>query len=336
MRPVKFKPIYKETLWGGTKIADFKGIHGESDRIGESWEISGVPDHESVVGEHKEPSTELLGNIVAGMSLTQLIYMMRGDLVGHRVYRQYGNQFPLLVKFIDSRRDLSVQVHPNDELAKRKHNCFGKNEMWYVLQAEQGAKIHAGLSRPITPEEYDRFVEDKSLTSVLATHDTHAGDVFYLPAGRIHAVGAGNLLVEIQQSSDVTYRIFDYDRLDANGRPRTLHTAEAREAIDYNDSIDPVNYPTSEPLNSKPFNKFSDRELVKCPYFETHLVEVKDTAEINYKVDSFIIAICIDGQGNINGTNARRGETLLIPACDNVLRIKGKATFITAMMPIRH
>ena len=253
LKPFKFEPYLKSVLWGGEKIAKYKGIVTDQHNIGESWEISGVDGHESVVAEGDDK----------GLNLRQIIEKYKGDLVGNAVYAKYGDTFPLLVKIIDAKGDLSVQVHPDDTLAKARHNSYGKTEMWYIIDAEEGAPIYAGLSKQITPEEYEKLVAENAIMDVIARHDSHAGDLFFLPAGRIHAIGAGNLLAEIQQTSDITYRVYDFDRRDANGNPRELHTEQAKDAIDY--TVYPE-YKSEYDRNGK-----SATPLVKCPVSYTHL-----------------------------------------------------------------
>ena len=231
MKPYKFEPYLKTTLWGGYQIAPFKGIFTAQPNIGESWEISGVPGHESVAIDRG-----LVDDIDMGLTLTQLIDKYKGLLVGNKVYKHFGNKFPLLVKFIDSRQDLSVQVHPNDELAMERHGCAGKTEMWYVIKSDVGAKIYSGLRKSITPDDYERLVGadneengENPMASVIATHEAHDGDLYFLPAGRLHAIGAGNFLAEIQETSDITYRVYDFGRKDAHGKPRELHIQELRQ-----------------------------------------------------------------------------------------------------------
>ena len=324
MKPYKFAPYLRTTIWGGYQIAPFKGIFTAQPNIGESWEISGVPGHESVVVERG-----IIGDVDLGLNLTQLIDKYKGLLVGERVYRTYGNTFPLLVKFIDSRQDLSVQVHPDDQLAQKRHQCPGKTEMWYVIKADVGAKIYSGLKQSITPDDYERLVKAEPINGhspmqdVIATHESHQGDLFFLPAGRLHAIGAGNFLTEIQQTSDITYRVYDFGRKDANGVPRELHLEQAKEAIDY--QVWPE-YRTSYD-STKP-----NSELIHCPYFIVNRVVVQVAAEINLHSDSFVIVVCLWGEANINGIRVKQGETLLVPASENVLYIFGNATFLTATM----
>ncbi len=214
MQIYKFVPYLKQVIWGGEKIAARKGISDAPPCIGESWEISGVEGHESVVANGEEK----------GMSLSDIVAKHKDNLVGKRVYESFGEKFPLLVKIIDASHNLSVQVHPGDELAAERHGCFGKTEMWYILETEPGAKVFAGLTKKIFPDDYMRMVGDHTIMDAIGVNDTRPGDLFFLPAGCIHSIGAGNLLAEIQQTSDITYRVYDFDRRDAQGNLRELHT----------------------------------------------------------------------------------------------------------------
>ena len=336
MKPYKFEPYLKTTIWGGYQIAPFKGIYTAQPNIGESWEISGVPGHESVA-----INRGLVDDVDEGMTLTQLIDKYKGLLIGNTVYKRFGNKFPLLVKFIDSRQDLSAQVHPDDKLAMQRHGCTGKTEMWYIIKSDVGSKIYAGLSKSITPEEYEQLatatIPDSSSTTpdgspsgihspmqdVIATHEAHEGDLYFLPAGRLHAIGAGNFLAEIQQTSDITYRVYDFGRKDAHGNPRQLHIQQAKEAIDYR--VWPeyrTSYDSTKPTS----------QLINCPYFVVHRVVVQVAQQIDFHCDSFVIVMCLWGEANINGIHIRQGETILVPACENVLYIFGNATFLTATM----
>ena len=324
MKPYKFAPYLRTTIWGGYQIAPFKGIFTAQPNIGESWEISAVPGHESVAVERG-----IIGDVDLGLNLAQLIDKYKGLLVGEKVYKKYGNTFPLLVKFIDSRQDLSVQVHPDDKLAQKRHGCPGKTEMWYVVKADVGAKIYSGLKESITPEDYERLATAEPVNGhspmqdVIATHEAHQGDLYFLPAGRLHAIGAGNFLVEIQQTSDITYRVYDFGRKDAHGNPRELHIEQAKEAIDY--QVWPE-YRTSYD-STKP-----NSELIHCPYFTVNRVVVQVAAEVDLHTDSFVVVVCLWGEANINGIRVKQGETLLVPASENVLYIFGNATFLTATM----
>ena len=312
----KFHLNLKSVLWGGDKIAAFKGIVLDRHNVGESWEISGLKNHESVVAEGEH----------AGTTLRQLITRYKGQVVGNRVYRKYGDDFPLLVKFIDASKDLSVQVHPDDDLARRRHNCRGKTEMWYIIDAGQGASLLAGMSRTITPKEYLQHMANGTLLDVLARHYTHEGDIFFLPSGRIHSIGAGNLLLEVQQSSDITYRVYDYDRIDSNGKPRELHTDLALDAIDFTVSSDCLrHYP----------DRAGKISLINSIFFDVDRIMVRGDYLLRTPHDAFLCMMCIDGSVTIDHgtsqlTSLRRGESVLVPACVSALNIKGQATIITA------
>lgn len=310
MQLYRFEPILKPTLWGGCRIASYKGIETDRTDIGESWELSGVRGNESVVAEGP----------CAGLTLTELIERERERLVGHTVYERFGSEFPLLVKFIDAHRDLSIQVHPNDELALRRHGSRGKTEMWYVIDADKGARLYSGFDQPITPDQYELSVADGSIASLLRSHAVHRDDLFFLPAGRVHSIGAGVFVAEIQQTSDITYRIYDFGRLGADGRPRELHTELAREAIDYTVLPDYRTRYTLRPNTETP--------LIDCPCFTTSLYAVD--RPITYdcsEFDSFVIVVCIGGAGRLSAdggeaTPLRAGETLLVPASAQRLSIE--------------
>ncbi len=317
MTPFKFVPYLKSVLWGGEQIAPFKGLETEQTSIGESWELSGVPGYESVVAEGPDK----------GLTMSELIDKHRARLVGNRVFEKYGLTFPLLVKIIDAKQDLSVQVHPDDELAKVRHDSFGKTEMWYIINSAPGARIYAGLEQEITPDDYTRLVADKTIMSVVAAHDSHAGDLFFLPAGRIHAIGAGNLLAEIQQTSDITYRVYDFDRKDANGNTRELHTELAKDAIDY--KVYPE-YKSDYDRHAK-----GVVDLVECEYFDVKRLVVEEQEDILCGKDSFTIVMCLEGEAIINCDNETsvsvcRGETILVPAEVNAMTVVGCATLLIA------
>jgi mannose-6-phosphate isomerase len=300
--PLIFKPILKSVIWGGSDICRFKQIKPVQDGIGESWEISGVPHSVSVIANGP----------LAGESLDRLLVRTKEQLVGKRNYDRFGDTFPLLIKFIDARDDLSIQVHPDDRLAKERHDSFGKTEMWYVIHAAPGAFLYSGFDQQITPDEYIQTIQDNTFTDKLKKHDVKKGDVFFLPAGRVHAIGAGCFIAEIQQTSDITYRIYDFDRRDAAGNPRELHTELAKEAIDFKLHS---SYKTDYEQN-----KNHPVKLVSCPYFTTHLLEIDRQMERSYEtLDSFVIYICMEGscllQDNKgNRVTLRQGETLLLPA----------------------
>ena len=302
MSPLKFEPIFKTLVWGGEKIAPYKGIETSQQHIGESWELSGVAGNESVVAEGP----------LKGKTIAQLVKEYKGELVGEHVYENTGDEFPLLIKFIDALSDLSIQVHPNDELAAARHNgSKGKTEMWYVVAADEGAHLLTGLTRKITPEEYAAKVADGTITDVLARYDVHPGDVFFLPAGRIHAICGGCFIAEIQQTSNITYRIYDYGRLGLDGKPREVHTELAKDAIDY------TVYPDYRTHYSP--EKDEEQEVVSCPYFTTSILDLtlpyaKDLSGI----DSFMVVMCLSGSGSleVDGEEVpvHQGETVLIPA----------------------
>lgn len=315
--PLHFAPYLKSVIWGGEQIAPYKGIETSQHEIGESWEISGVPGHVSVVDRGP----------LKGKTLSELIDIYGADLVGADVYKKYGKEFPLLIKIIDAKADLSVQVHPDDELAHKRHNCPGKTEMWYIMKTAPGAKIYAGLKEKITPDEYERRVADNSIMDVTAAYDSAPGDVFFLPAGRIHAIGAGNLLAEIQETSDITYRIYDYDRRGADGKPRELHTEQARDAIDYTVYPDYRNAPVS--------SSEKEADLVNCSHFDVRRILLDGISEqqMNHTRRSFMIVMCLEGSAVLSYSDGKtveitRGETLLFPAVLGNLKASGKGLLL--------
>lgn len=307
--PLKFKPILKSVIWGGSDLSKFKNIEPIQEGIGESWEISGVQGDISIIEN---------GHL-AGTSLQTLLSESREQLVGSEVYHKFGNKFPLLIKFIDAQDDLSIQVHPDDKLAGERHNSFGKTEMWYVVKAAPGAYLYTGFEKEISPNEYEKSIEDNSFTDSLKKHMVKEGDVFFLPAGRVHAIGAGCFIAEIQQTSNITYRIYDYNRRDAQGNSRELHTELAKDAIDFK------LYDTYKTEYKKELNK--PVELVTCPYFTTNLLELNEFTKRDYsQKDSFVIYMCLEGSLNLvdnkgNTLLIERGESLLIPAETNYVEI---------------
>ena len=313
--PFKFLPYFKSTIWGGDEISRFKDMTSNCPNIGESWELSAVPGCESIVAEGED----------SGMPLSDLAEKYKDQLLGGAVFRKYGTAFPLLIKFIDARQDLSIQVHPDDNLARKRHNSLGKTEMWYILATKPGAKILTGLNREITPAEYTRRVARGTLTEVVGSYRSQPGDVFYLPAGRIHAIGAGNFLIEIQESSDITYRVDDYGRRDADGNLRELHTELAKDAIDYRYYNDCKSRP--EPIDSTTI------ELVKSPYFDVKLIKATGTMEIVNTDDSFMAVSCLKGKCDLavgSGSVAmKQGDTVLIPAVARKFTSTGNATLLT-------
>lgn len=300
--PLKFEPQILDKMWGGSKLKDILNKPTTSDKAGESWEISGVEGHMS----------EVSNGFLAGNNLEELIEVYMGDLVGDRVFEDFGSNFPLLIKFIDANDVLSIQVHPDDELAKERHNSFGKTEMWYVLQADERAELIVGFNREVSKEIYLKQLKDKKLMSILNAEPVKRGDVFFMPAGRVHAIGAGILLAEIQQTSDVTYRIYDFDRKDTDGNYRELHTDLAVDAIDY--SYHPNYKSNYEELENIP------SEIVSCQYFTTNKLNLNSPLSKDISnLDSFIIYMCIEGSCKINyyddeSVNLHKGESILIPA----------------------
>ncbi len=300
--PMKFEPQVLDKIWGGSKLKDKLNKTNASDEAGESWEISG---YEGLV-------SELSNGFLAGNNLEELIEVYMGDLVGDRVFEQFGSKFPLLIKFIDANDVLSIQVHPDDEMGKARHNSFGKTEMWYVLQADEGSELIVGFNRKVNKDIYLKQLKEKKLMSILNAEPVKKGDVFFMPAGRVHAIGSGILLAEIQQTSDLTYRIYDFDRKDPEGNYRELHTDEAVDAIDYDfypkyksDYQDLVNAPT---------------EIVSCKYFTTNKLNLNSQVSRDIsQLDCFVIYMCIGGAFTIqyyeNETiSIKKGETILIPA----------------------
>ena len=312
----KFIPILKNTIWGGTKIAPFKNIQTQLRKVGESWEISGVPGNETVVSNGPD----------AGRKLNDLVAEQKEALVGRANYERFGNEFPLLIKFIDARDDLSIQVHPTDEIAHRQGRERGKTEMWYLMPSEPQATLLCGLKKKITPDEYKQMVSEKTIVDAIARYPVHEGDCFFLPAGRIHAIGSGCFLAEIQQTSDVTYRIYDFDRHDDLGRPRELHTELAAESINY-DVLDDYQTHYTPAKNQRV-------QLVSCPYFTTSIYDNDQPIDIDYTtLDSFVILIPLSGAGIVteaDGTHfvLRAGETVLLPATTTRLRIEGTVKFL--------
>ena len=316
MELFKFEPLLKQTIWGGDKIVTFKHLESDLDSVGESWEISGVPGDESVVanGEYK------------GKTLNEVLIEMKDKLVGADNYKRFGDRFPLLIKFIDARQDLSIQVHPDDETAHRQGKPMGKTEMWYVMDSDENASLKVGLKKKITPEEYAQMVEDDTICDALGNYKVKSGDCFFIPAGRIHAICSGSFIAEIQQTSDVTYRIYDYKRKDKNGNYRQLHTKEAAEAIDYT-VLD--NYRTEyTPVKNEA------TPLVSCPLFTTAVYDLTEPMTLDYtELDSFVILIALKGEGTILTSSGetfsfREGESVLLPATTDMVKVEGTIKFL--------
>lgn len=308
--PIKFKPILKEKIWGGQKLKTLLNKQSDLPNIGESWEISDVEDDTSIVtnGELK------------GKSLKELLELFKGDLIGEKNYKIFGNKFPLLIKFIDAKEDLSIQLHPNNELAAKRHNSFGKTEMWYVMQADENSNLIVGFNQKTTPETYLQHLEDKTLPKILNFDTVKDGDTYFIDVGRVHAIGAGVMLAEIQQTSDITYRIYDWDRVDNNGNERELHIDFAIDAIGFEmkDNFR-VSYSKMENYSNK---------MVSCPYFTTNFIPLDGTIQKQNDKDSFIIYMCVEGEAVISNSlftsTIKKGETILVPAILKTYQITAK------------
>ena len=303
--PLKFNPILKDYIWGGSRLKTVLGKNVKTERCSESWELSGVAGNESVV----------CNGFLKGNNLQELIEVYMDELVGDRIFDRFGREFPVLVKFIDAHDDLSIQVHPDDQLAAGRHGTYGKTEMWYVMDADKDSSLIAGFNRKIDREKYEQALNSKKLKDILNVEKVTQGDVFFIPAGRVHAIGKGILLAEIQQTSNITYRIYDWERVGADGKPRELHTDLALDAIDFN-VYSEYKTPYQKPLQGA-------TELVKCPYFTTNLVCFSQPLDKNYhNLDSFVIYICTSGAcsirwGTAESIKIRKGETILLPALLN-------------------
>lgn len=316
MKPLKFNALLKSTLWGGDKIIPFKNLDIQQENVGESWEISGVKGNETIVADGP----------YAGKKLNELVEELKGKLVGEDNYQRFGNEFPLLIKFIDARQDLSIQVHPTDEIAKMQGKERGKTEMWYLMDSDKDATLLCGLKKKITPKEYAQMVENDTIVDAIDRYEVKEGDCFFLPAGRIHAIGTGCFLAEIQQTSDVTYRIYDFKRKDKDGNYRQLHTKEAAECINYNVES---NYRTDyTPVKNQGVS------LVQCPYFNTAVYDLDEPMTIDYsELDSFVILIGLKGNATItdnegNTFTLQAGESVLVPATTETLKVDGNIKFL--------
>ena len=311
--PLQFEPILKERIWGGTKLKTYLNKPITSDITGESWEISTVENDVSVVANGS----------LKGKSLNDVINKFPEAILGTKVHKEFGKQFPLLFKYLDAREDLSIQLHPNDELAKKRHNSFGKTEMWYVMQADPNSRLIVGFKEKSSPDEYLKYIHDKNIVDILDTKKVKQGDVFFLATGTIHAIGAGIVIAEIQQTSDITYRIYDFDRVDANGNKRELHVDLSLEA---------VNYETIEA--QKFYSKVENisNEVVNCKYFTTNFIPLDGNTTINKSGDSFTVYMCVDGSfeltGDGEGYTYIKGNTVLIPAALTDFQLSGKASIL--------
>lgn len=308
--PLKFQPILKDKIWGGQKLKALLNKDSELPNLGESWEISDVDGDTSMVSNGS----------LEGQSLKDLLNTYKAELIGERNYKQFGNKFPLLIKFIDAKQDLSIQLHPNDELAAKRHNSFGKTEMWYVMQADENSKLIVGFNQKVTPEIYLKHLKDKTLTKILNFDTVSTGDTYFIDVGRVHAIGAGVMLAEIQQTSDITYRVYDWDRKDDNGNERELHNDLALEAIGFD-------MPDDFRVNYK-MEKNRSNEMVSCPYFTTNYLQIDKSIQKENTQDSFIIYMCVDGEAKITFSNhtetLKKGETILVPAAIKTFQITSK------------
>lgn len=307
--PIKFYPILKQTIWGGDKINQLKRIPNGQPAVGESWEISAVEGFESVVANGK----------YRDYTLPRLVKLLKDELVGADNYARFGARFPLLVKIIDAHDDLSIQVHPDDNLAMKRHNTLGKTEMWYVLGADEGARLIAGFSRQITPNEYRKMVANGTFVDALQTYEAKSGQVYYIPAGRVHSLGKGTMVAEVQETSDLTYRIYDYNRRDKDGNLRPLHVSQAVDAINFDD-VDGEAKIEYDRVDDEPI------EVVSSPKFTTSVYHLTEEVECDYSdLDSFVILICTEGTCQVVIDEAAEtlhaGETVLLPAVTTAVKL---------------
>ena len=311
--PLQFEPILKERIWGGKKLETLLNKNINSEITGESWELSTVDGNISIV----------VNGALKGKSLMDLINQYPNEILGPRVHERFGKQFPLLFKYLDAREDLSIQVHPNDKLAKERHNSFGKTEMWYVMQADEDARIIVGFKEDSGKEEYLQHLKDKTLLSILDDVKTKAGDVFFLETGTVHAIGAGLVIAEIQQTSDITYRLYDFDRKDAQGNTRELHVDLALDAINYKRVDTQKKYDTK--INTSNL-------VVDCPYFTTNFIPLEDKINVHKSGSSFIVYMCVEGSFKIEFDDFKqiykKGDTVLVPAEISEYVLSGKASIL--------
>ncbi|MDD3080010.1 MAG: mannose-6-phosphate isomerase [Paludibacter sp.] len=302
--PLKFEPLLKDKIWGGSKLEKLFDKKAQSDKLGESWELSGIENDESVV----------TNGFLAGNSLSELIEIYMGELVGDKIFDTYGLSFPLLFKLIDANENLSIQVHPGDEVAAERHNSFGKTEMWVVLDADSDGQLIIGFKDDCSKEEYLEALQSDKVEDLLQHVPVRKGDVFFIPAGLVHAIGKGVVVAEIQESSDITYRIYDYKRVDAQGKERELHTEQTLDVINFAASKDPKTQ-HEDKLNAI-------NELVSCDYFTTNLIPFDVPLTRNYgTIDSFVVYMCLEGsfviETETEKTTVCKGETVMIPAMIN-------------------
>lgn len=311
--PLQFKTIIKDRIWGGTKLKTVLNKPINSETSGESWEISTVQNDVSIVKN----------GFFEGKSLNELIDLYPNEILGKQVNQRFNKQFPLLFKFIDAKDDLSIQVHPNDELAKKRHGTFGKTEMWYVMQADTDARLIVGFKQKSSPQEYLENLKNKTLETILDSKKIQQGDVFFLETGTVHAIGAGTVIAEIQQTSDITYRIYDFERVDSNGNQRELHIENAMDAINFNVVNTQIEYFKNQNTSNK---------VVHCQYFNTNFISLKGSLEIENIKDSFLVYMCVEGTFKIifenSSTSYQKGDTVLIPAQLKNLHLTGNASLL--------
>lgn len=311
--PLQFSPILKERIWGGKKLQTLLNKSISSPITGESWELSTVTGDVSVVAN----------GFLKGRSLKELIQQQPNEVLGTQVFQQFGTQFPLLFKYLDAREDLSIQVHPNDALAKERHNSFGKTEMWYVMQADPSSKLIVGFKEDSNPEQYVEKLENNDLLAILDTKEVQKGDVFFLETGTVHAIGAGLVIAEIQQTSDITYRLYDFDRKDAQGNTRELHVDLALDAINY-EKVD------TQKHYSKVVNEAN--LMVDCPYFTTNFIPLQGTVSVAKSGVTFTVYMVVDGECTIlvdeEAYEYQTGDTILIPAALQLFTLSGKASLL--------
>lgn len=311
--PILFHPILKDRIWGGTKLKSILGKDIDSNEVGESWEISGVSSDISVVAN----------GVYAGLNLNDLIQKFPDEILGEAIIARFDKQFPLLFKFLDAKDDLSIQLHPNDELAQKRHGSFGKTEMWYVMQADEGARVVVDFKDGVSQEDYLKHLKSKTLPSILKEIPVKKGDVFFIETGTVHAIGGGVLLAEIQQTSDITYRVYDWDRLDAQGNSRELHIDLALEAINYDKKNVEITY-------NKVVN--TDNHILECPFFNVNYIPLSGMYTKVKDKSRFYLYVCTEGEGEIiigeEKYELHCGQTIFIPAVVSEVILKGEATVL--------
>jgi len=306
--PFKFLPLFKNKVWGGNKIKSLGFNYDPLPNCGELWALSSLPGNESVIAN----------GFLADNTINEALEIYMSEILGEKNFDHFGTDFPLLFKIIDANDDLSIQVHPDDHLAQQRGMPFGKTEMWYVIESDPGATIVDGFSRQTTPDQYQQHLQQGNLEQLLHLENTQAGDTFFIPAGRVHAIGKGNLFAEIQQSSDCTYRIYDYNRPDTNGQLRQLHIAEALDAIDFS--------PTADGKTHYQYSPNSTTQLAQCPYFTTNLIALDKPLRKNFSsLDSFVVYLCVDGIAAVKSLETivplHMGECALVPAVADTVEL---------------